>query len=92
MCVSMARDDAQARAVGVAPEPFKYVRYVIARDPLANVPHTELCELVLRRLVTSRKGQFRWRNPERNPYLMRGEDRKFFESRYADVAFALSNA
>ena len=49
-------------------------------------------ELALRRLVTSRKGQFRWRNPERNPYLLRDEDRKFFESRYADVAFALSNA
>ncbi len=48
-------------------------------------------ELALRRLVTSRKGQFRWRNPEGNPYLIRDENRTLFESRYADVAFALSN-
>ena len=49
-------------------------------------------EQALRRLVTSRKGQFRWRNPEGNPYLIRDEHRTFLESRYADVAFALSNA
>ncbi len=48
-------------------------------------------ELALRRLVSSRKGQFRWRNPEGNPYLIRDGERKFIESRYADVAFALSN-
>ena len=48
-------------------------------------------ELALRRLITSRKGQFRWRNPEENPYLIHDENRKLFESRYADVAFALSN-
>jgi hypothetical protein len=48
-------------------------------------------ELALRRLVTSRKGQFRWRNPEGNPYCIRDETRKFVESRYAEVAFALSN-
>jgi hypothetical protein len=46
----------------------------------------------LRRLVTSHKGQFRWRTPEGNPYLIRDEHRTFLESRYADVAFALSNA
>ena len=46
----------------------------------------------LRRLVTSHKGQFRWRTPERNPYLIRDEHRPFLESRYADVAFAFSNA
>jgi group II intron reverse transcriptase/maturase len=49
-------------------------------------------EQALRRLVTSRKGQFRWRNLEGNPYLIRDEQRTFLESRYADVAFALSNA
>ena len=49
-------------------------------------------EQALRRLVTSRKGQFRWRNPEGNPYLIRDEHRTFLESRCADVAFALSNA
>ncbi len=48
-------------------------------------------ELALRRLVTSHKGQFRWRTPEENPYLIHDENRKLFESRYADVAFALSN-
>ena len=48
-------------------------------------------ELALRRLVTSHKGQFRWRNPEENPYLIHDEQRTLFESRYADVAFALSN-
>ena len=49
-------------------------------------------ELALRRLVTSRKGQFRWRTPEVNPYLIGDENRTLIESRYADVAFALSNA
>ena len=48
-------------------------------------------ELPLRRLITSHKGQFRWRNPEKNPYLIHDENRKLFESRYADVAFAMSN-
>lgn len=48
-------------------------------------------ELALRRLVTSHKGQFRWRNPEGNPYCIRDEARKFVESRYAEVAFAFSS-
>jgi hypothetical protein len=48
-------------------------------------------ELALRRLITSRKGQFRWRNPEGNPYCLREESPKFLESRYAEVAFAFSN-
>jgi len=47
--------------------------------------------VALRRLVTSRKGQFRWRTPQGNPYLWRDENRSTFESRYADIAFALSN-
>jgi RNA-directed DNA polymerase len=49
-------------------------------------------EQAIRRLATSSKGQFRWRNPEENPCLIRGEHRAFLESRYADVAFAFSNA
>jgi len=49
-------------------------------------------ECALRRLVTSRKNLFRWRNPERNPYLLRDGERQFFESSYADIAFAMSNA
>lgn len=48
-------------------------------------------DVALRRLVTSQKGQFRWRSPEGNPYILRDEDRAIFESRYADVAFAMSN-
>ena len=49
-------------------------------------------EVALRRLVTSRKGQFRWRTPDGNPYIVRDETRGTIESRYANVAFALSNA
>ena len=46
----------------------------------------------LRRLVTSRKAQFRWRNPERNPYIKREEVRNTITSRYHDVAMALGQA
>lgn len=49
-------------------------------------------EVALRRLVTSRKGRFEWRSPVENPYILRDEMRRTIESRYADVAFALSNA
>ena len=48
-------------------------------------------DLTLRRFVTCHKGQFRRRTPEMNLYLIHDENRKLFESRYADVAFALSN-
>ena len=43
----------------------------------------------LRRLVTSQKAQFRWRNPERNPYITRDEPRHTVTSRYHEVAMAL---
>lgn len=43
----------------------------------------------LRRLVTSPKAQFRWRNPERNPYIARSETRNTVTSRYHDIAMAL---
>ncbi|NUB11611.1 hypothetical protein GAY28_02140 [Azospirillum brasilense] len=43
----------------------------------------------LRRLVTSPKAQFRGRNPERNPYIVRDELRSTVPSRYHDVARAL---
>ena len=46
----------------------------------------------LRRLVTSPKAQFRWRNPEQNPYIFRDEARSTVTSRYHDVAMALSRA
>ena len=51
-----------------------------------------LCGVALRRLLTSPKCQFRWRNPERNPYLLRGEPRNTVTSRYRDVAMAMSHA
>lgn len=43
----------------------------------------------LRRLVKSQKAQFRWRNPERNPYITRDEPRNTVTSRYHEVAMAL---
>jgi len=51
-----------------------------------------LCGVTLRRLVTSRKCQFRWRNPEINPYIPRAEERNTVTSRYYDVAMAMSHA
>jgi hypothetical protein len=48
-------------------------------------------EIALRRLVTSRKGRFTWRTPSENPYILGEEARNTTESRYADVAFAMSN-
>lgn len=43
----------------------------------------------LHRLVTSPKAQFRWRNPEANPYIHRDENRNTITSRYRDVAMAM---
>ena len=51
-----------------------------------------LCGVTLRRLVTSRKDQFRWRNPPLNPYLLSDEGRSTVTSRYRDVAMALSHS
>ena len=51
-----------------------------------------LCGVALRRLVTSRKAQFRWRKPEKNPYIPRDEIRNTVTSRYRDIAMALSHA
>lgn len=46
----------------------------------------------LKRLVTSPKAQFRWRNPERNPYIFRKENRSTVTSNYHDVAMAMGQA
>jgi RNA-directed DNA polymerase len=46
----------------------------------------------LQRLVSSRKCQFRWRNPAVNPYITRNEERNSVTSRYWDVAMAMSHA
>ena len=51
-----------------------------------------LCGIDLRRLVGSRKCQFRWRNPETNPYCRPDDGRKTIQSRYRDVAMALSHS
>jgi RNA-directed DNA polymerase len=51
--------------------------------------HGEFVEKKLRRLVSSPKAQFRWRNPERNPYIFRDEPRNTVTSRYSDVAMAM---
>ena len=42
--------------------------------------------------VSSPKAQFRWRNPDQNPYLFRIESRSAVTSRYNDVAMALGQA
>lgn len=47
--------------------------------------------IALRRLITSRKGYFTWRTPSENPYILREDTRHTIESRYTDVAFAMSN-
>jgi RNA-directed DNA polymerase len=47
--------------------------------------------IALRRLITSRKGQFKWRTPKENPYIACGEARRTIESRYDEVAFAMSS-
>ena len=51
-----------------------------------------LCGVTLQRLVTSRKGRFRWRNPPINPYLLPDDGRSTVTSRYRDVAMALSHS
>jgi len=70
-----------------APEPGRATTWVLrgrnSRGATGRV--------ALRRLVTSRKSQFRWRGPECNPYILREEERNTFESRYADLVFAFSN-
>ena len=45
----------------------------------------------LRRLMSVRKLQFRWRNPAGNPYSLSGE-RSTITSRYRDVAMAMSHS
>jgi hypothetical protein len=54
--------------------------------------HGNRCGITLRRLGTSRKQQFRWRNPSSNPYLNSDPDRKTLTSRYREVAMAMTHA
>ncbi|AHC15636.1 group II intron reverse transcriptase/maturase [Salinispira pacifica] len=53
-------------------------------------PNGKIQGIDLRRLVTSPKKQFRWRNPEVNPYLPREEERNTVSSTYDQVARAIS--
>jgi hypothetical protein len=46
----------------------------------------------LRRMVSSPKTQFRWRNPGRNPYILRSETRSTVTSHYHDVTMAMGQA
>jgi len=46
----------------------------------------------LQRLVSSPKAQFRWRNPEANPYIFRIDTRSTVTSNYHDVAMAQGQA
>lgn len=47
---------------------------------------------VLRRLVTSRKSQFKWRNPASNPYCKDTGKRSTVTSRYKEIAMAFSHS
>ena len=51
-----------------------------------------LCGVALRLLVGSPKRQFRWRNPEVNPYILKDQKRSTVISRYQDVAMAMGRA
>lgn len=51
-----------------------------------------ICGISLRRLVTSPKRQFRWRNPAVNPYIVRDEERSTVSSRYRDIAMAMGHS
>lgn len=53
--------------------------------------HGAFREITLRLLVTSRKGQFKWRLPQGNPYILREVKPRIFESRYVDLVIAMSN-
>lgn len=48
-------------------------------------------ESALRRLITSRKSWFTWRNPCENPYILRSDKHRAIQSYYGEVAFAMSN-
>lgn len=48
--------------------------------------------VVLRRVVGRPKYQFKWRNPESNPYIKREEVRNTITSRYREIAMAMSRS
>jgi len=66
------------------PEPKKAKTWVL----FGKTNNGNLCGITLVRLVSSPKLPFRWRLPEKNPYL-RDEIRNTVTSRYVDVAMAV---
>jgi RNA-directed DNA polymerase len=52
----------------------------------------QLCGIALKRLVSSPKRQFRWRNPAMNPYAKLDSKRNTITSRYHNVAMAMSRS
>lgn len=66
------------------PEPNKAKTWVL----FGKTNNGNLCGISLARLVSSPKLPFRWRLPEKNPYL-RDEIRNTVTSRYIDVAMAV---
>ncbi|NHQ86281.1 group II intron reverse transcriptase/maturase [Iodobacter sp. HSC-16F04] len=47
--------------------------------------------LTLRRLITSRKSRFKWRTLTENPFILHDEPISTIESRYGEIAFAMSS-
>jgi RNA-directed DNA polymerase len=66
------------------PEPNKAKTWVL----FGKTNSGNLCGVSLIRLVSSPKQSFRWRLPDRNPYI-REEERNTKTSRYADIAMAV---
>jgi hypothetical protein len=48
------------------------------------------CGATLHRMLGAGKKQFRWKTPSENPYLTKVDPTKIFESRYSEVATAMS--
>ena len=70
-----------------APQPGAAKTWVIT----GRWPNGQGGTVVLRRLAGSPKGQFRWRNPPRNPYILAPDTPPLLTSRYRDVAFAVQH-
>lgn len=71
-----------------APEPGKAKTWLVFSRNERGKPVGE----ALKRLVSSPKAQFRWLNPEVNPFIFRIEDRNTVTSHYHDVAMAMGQA
>jgi RNA-directed DNA polymerase len=71
-----------------APEPGKAKTWLV----YGRTERGDAIGKALHRLVSSPKAQFRWRNPEENPYIFRSETRRTVTSHYHDVAMAMGQA